>query len=173
MASRYDAFRYMPALIKDVLTHPIETAPDDINRMSEIVKATPFSTLTHYANMENDFGDIIEPAEPAFPEAKKKQIALFTVLFHVWGWQETIVFYLRYAGTEDKRIRSLQEENGSLQAEINTLKSAMRSESNTISTLQREREKDQETIKSQAEKILHLKAQLFDYMMKGDNEDAN
>lgn len=169
MASRYDAFRYIPALINDIQTHPIETLPDDINRMVQIVKDTPFTTLTHYANMEDEFGEVVDQSDPRFGEIKKKQVALFTILFHVWGWQETIVFYLRYAGSEKKSVQSkLQKENDSLRAEISTLKFAISSGADTINILKRKNEKCKETIKTQAEEILHLKARLYDLMNKGE-----
>lgn len=185
MASQYDAIKNAEDLLVYIRMHGLSTAQEDLNRAADIIGHTAVGELDRLAN---DIGRNNEHGEPdpkgSWSSSRPAtQNLLYSLLTHIWNWQEVASFWNLHTNPEHEqlqqakqqakadaesymsRIKELEGQNDDSQNAIREAEDATRQKEAKLRGANAEIEQLKKEASAKDLEIIQLKAKLYDLMV--------
>ncbi len=178
MASIYDNIKTAKGLVELVSIHGLSTEVEDICRAQDIFGRATIEELDELANdigRNNDKGEP-DPKGTWSSGRKGTQSVFYSILYHIWSWEEATRFYNQHTNPEYIELKSLREEAKLLESTVERLTARrdelLAEEKEAANMLVQEMNKTSEATaraEKAEEEIVRLKAKLYDLMIaKGE-----
>lgn len=176
MESIYDKTETAKDLLIEVKIHGLSTKAEDICRAQDIFGR---ATLQELIALANDNGKMNSDGE-ADPNGSWSngrdglQKTFYSVLFHIWNWEEATRFWNQHTNPEYANLKKTAGKIKGLEASLALAESLSTTNAQRVKLLsddlvKAENENSNLTakVKAQEEEILKLKARLYDLMVAG------
>ena len=176
MASIYDSINSPKELLEIVKFHGLSTEIEDICRAQDIFGRATLQELVTLANDNGRMNDSGETDPNGIWSSGRDglQKTFYSVLFHIWNWEEATRFWNQHTNPEyaklKKQAEAARKTNEALELanhNCEVLQSNERRLHDELSEAANEIDMLQEEVATQAEEILKLKAKLYDLMVSG------
>lgn len=174
--SKYDGIKTATAMVKEVQMHGLSTNQDDLNRVADIFGN---STIEELVALANDIGRNNANGEPdpkgSFSSGRKPTRGTFySIISHIWNWEEVTQFWNFYTNPEHKKLNELRSSVDELKYDIKTLEGQLESSrvEAKASELKAQKEIDRLGVELHLRdtEIMRLKAELYDLMVREEKK---
>ena len=176
MASIYDSINSPKELLEMVKFHGLSTEIEDICRAQDIFGRAPLQELVTLAN-DNGKMNINGETDPNGTWSSGRdglQKTFYSVLFHIWNWEEATRFWNQHTNPEYANLRKTAEKVKDLETKLAVAESNQKTAQKNAELLnddlgKAEKENSNLTakVKAQEDEIMKLKARLYDLMVAG------
>lgn len=162
-------------LIEHIQIHGMSTVQEDIVIMQDIIGHAPIEELYLLANDigRNDENGNPDPKGTWSSGRKGTQSTFYSLLFHIWNWQDAVDFWNRNTNPEHEKRVIVDAQNNDLRAARDRMRKEIDSKSEELEYLHHQlnesRDSDQglrEVVNRKDAEIQALKAKLYDLMTK-------
>lgn len=162
-------------LIEHIQIHGMSTIQEDIVIMQDIIGHAPIEELYLLANDigRNDENGNPDPKGSWSSGRKGTQSTFYSLLFHIWNWQDAVDFWNRNTNPEHEKRVIVDAQNNDLRAARDRMRKEIDSKSEELEYLHHQlnesRDSDQrlrEVVNRKDAEIQALKAKLYDLMTK-------
>lgn len=174
MASIYDGIFSTRALLETVKQHGLSTKAEDICRAQDIFGR---ATLQELIALANDNGRMNSDGE-ADPNGSWSngrdglQKTFYSVLFHIWNWEEATRFWNQHTNPEYANLKKTAGKVKDLETKLAVAESNQKTAQKNAELLnddlgkaEKENSNLAAKVKAQEEEIMKLKARLYDLMV--------
>lgn len=176
MASIYEKIKTPKELLELVKVHGLSTEIEDICRAQDIFGRAPIEDLVALANdngRKNDAGES-DPNGSWSCGRDGLQKTFYSVLFHIWNWEDATRFYNQHTNPDYEELKNLENKRKSLRTRIDQLETrrmelledAKRGSDFITEQGKRIQEAEKRAETAEAE-VIQLKARLYDLMVAG------
>lgn len=161
MSSKYDSIKTAKELIAEVRIHGLSLAQEDLNRAADIIGNEPIENLVFLANhigRKNDDGED-DPKGSWSGGSPATRSTFYSVLFHIWNWEDATRFWNLYTNPEREQIVEASK------AEVKEEHEARLAETSEKQKAQAEIDRMNGELHSKDMEIMELKARLYDLLV--------
>lgn len=174
MASIYDNIKTAKGLVELVSIHGLSTEVEDICRAQDIFGR---ATIEELDELANDIGRNNEKGEPdpkgTWSSGRKgTQSVFYSILYHIWSWEEATRFYNQHTNPDYQELLELRAENKTITGHVESLRNRreelLAEVKESADLLCEQIQKTNEATKraeAAEEEIVRLKAKLYDLMI--------
>lgn len=179
MASIYEKIKTPKELLKFVKVRGLSTEIEDICRAQDIFGRAPIEDLIALANDNGRKNDAGKPDPNGSWSSGRDglQKTFYSVLFHIWNWEEATRFWNQHTNPEYVSLKKTAGRVKELDAELSVTKSECTSAKIEAEIFRTDLEKAQTEntnlsaqVKAREEEIMKLKAKLYDLMVEKDGK---
>lgn len=176
MSSKYDSIKTAAELVSEVQMHGLSLDQEDLNRVADIFGRSPVEELVRLAN---DIGRNNENGKPDpkgtwSSERKATQGTFYSIISHIWNWEEVTRFWNEHTNPEHEVLVELRAEKKELMDKLTEVMDQWDKEHE----MRLAETSDKLDAKATAEnlaaelhdkemEVMELKAKLYDLMVKG------
>ncbi len=161
MASIYDNIKTAKELAIEVSVNGLSTSIEDICRAQDIFGNSTIDELDALAN------DIGRDGNGMTTGRKGTRDQFYSILFHIWNWEDATRFYNQHTNPEYKvldKLGELENEKFNLQESVEKIDRMYRDEKNRASEMFAELMDARQEAAEAKQEIIELKAKLFDLL---------
>jgi hypothetical protein len=168
--SKYDDIETAAELIREVAAHGISMDIDDKNRAADIFGN---SAIAELAALANDIGRNKADGEPDpngtwSSSRRATQGTFYLIAFSIWNWKQAVDFYNEYTDPTRAEARRLRKENANLESAIKEVTRERDAAADTLNNVNSQFQQSTAACEKLTERVIALKARLYDLMTAGD-----
>lgn len=162
-------------LIEHIQIHGMSTVQEDIVTMQDIIGHEPIEELYLLANDigRNDENGNPDPKGTWSSGRKGTQSTFYSLLFHIWNWQDAVDFWNRNTNPDHEQKLIVDAQNNDLRCardrmrkEIESKDAVLEDLHNRLKEAEDSAQRLREVVNRKDAEILALKAKLYDLMTK-------
>lgn len=171
--SKYDNIKTAAELVAEVRAHGLSLELDDKAQAQDIFGHTPIEELARLANdigRDNDKGEP-DPHGTWASGRPATQATFYQIAFAIWSWEDAVRFWNQHTNPEHMAFEEVKAENarlrkanGELDDQRDKLVYELGKLTDENSELQKQVTNLVVNLEDSEEDVVHLKAELYDYM---------